>query len=321
MFKNKEGKVRSGWKITAVFAAFLGISLIIGTIVGSIASIILLSQGKLDPTTMEFTAEGMKDMDQVNFILMLFQEIVLMLTPIIAWKKVMKRPLSNMGLTPFKKHWKEFIAGLLFGIVSITLVFLALILTGNAIVESWSPTFSINLLTYLVLFIFVGLAEEIFGRGYIMATLRQTRKLPVVIIVSSIIFALLHGANPGIGPLPLINLTIFGIMLAYIYIKSGNIWMCIGFHISWNYFQGNIFGFKVSGTNPRGLLTTYYESNNLLNGGDFGPEGGLFVTVILILGFAFIRYYYRNSTFDFMASEPENSTLDFIASEAEAKEE
>lgn len=304
MFKNKEGKVRSGWKIAAVFGIFLGINLVIGTIIGTVATVVLITAGNLDPMTMQYTADGTQMMNQLNLILMFIQEIIMIFTPIIAWKYVMKRPLTNMGFGSIKIHGKEFITGLLFGIVSMTIVFMALLLSGNATVTSWTPVFSLNTLIYLVLYILVGFAEEIFGRGYIMATLRQTRNIPVVILVSAIIFALLHGMNPGIGILPLINLTIFGILFAYTYLKSGNIWMAIGYHITWNYFQGNVFGFKVSGTNTGGILTTTYENNTIINGGDFGPEGGLFVTAILLLGFVFVTYYYRNSTFDFLSTEP-----------------
>lgn len=305
MFKNKEGKVRSGWKIAAVLGTFFAVVIAIGGITGIIASVILISGGNLDPSTLNYTDNGMKIMENLNKILLFIQEIVLIFTPIIAWKYVMKRPLSNMGFPSLKEHSKELVIGLLFGIVSMTIVFIALLLTGNAVVESWTPHFTSDTIIYLVIFILVGFAEEIFGRGYVMSVLRQTRSIPAVVLISSILFALMHGANAGIGILPLINLALVGVLFAYMYLKSGNIWMPIGYHITWNYFQGNVYGFKVSGTAPEGIITTTYASNNIFNGGDFGPEGGLFVTAVILLGLLFVRYYYRNETFDFIASEPE----------------
>lgn len=305
MFKNKDGKVRSGWKIAAVMGAFLGITLILGSILGAIVGVILVAQGHFDMATMDYTETGHAIINQLNLVSMFIQEVVMIFTPIIAWKYVMKRPLSNMGLTSVKKNWKDLSAGLLFGIVSMAIVFIVLILTNQASVESWRPTLSLDLIIYLLFFILVGFGEEILGRGFIISALRQTKNIPAVLIISSVIFALLHGTNPGIGILPLINLTLIGLLFAYMYLRSGNIWMPIGYHITWNYFQGNIFGFKVSGINANGLLTTSIENNNILNGGAFGPEGGLLVTAIILIGFIFVKYYYRKSEYDFLASEPE----------------
>ena len=313
MFKNKDGKVRSGWKIAAVTGVFFAITLIIGSILGAIIGVILIAQGNFDMTTMDYTEAGTAMISQLNLVSMFIQEFLMILTPIIAWKYVMKRPLSNMGLTKLKKSWKDLSVGLIFGIISMTVVFVILLITNQASVETWKPSFSIDMIIYLVLFVLVGLAEEIYGRGFIMSTLRQTKSIPAVLIISSVLFALLHGANAGIGILPLINLTLIGLLFAYMYIRSGKIWMCIGYHITWNYFQGNVFGFKVSGTTTKGLLTTSIEKSTILNGGNFGPEGRLFVTAVILIGFLFVKYYYCKSEFDFLASEPEIIVADEVA--------
>lgn len=304
MFKNKEGKIRSGWNIAFMMGASLSIITIISSVIMLMVTAILIARGDYDYQLLTYSQLGEQIINLAYTALSFVQEIVLIAVPIIAWKLIMKRPLSNMGLTPLKSHHKELTVGLLFGIVSISIVFLALIVTGNAQVISWKPHFSYKQLVYLFLYIFVGFAEEILGRGYIMSVLRQTRNIPVIVIVSSIIFSLLHSLNPGIGILPYINLILVGVLFAYMYLKSGNLWMCIGYHITWNYFQGYVYGFKVSGTETDGIITTEFSSSNLLNGGAFGPEGGLFVTIVILLGFLYVHYYYRNSNFDFVASEP-----------------
>jgi hypothetical protein len=107
------------------------------------------------------------------------------------------------------------------------------------------------------------------------------------------------------------------VFTAYIYIRSGNIWMCIGYHITWNYFQGYVFGFKVSGTNSQGMLTTVFPKNSILNGGAFGPEGGLFVTIVILLGILFVKLYYKNSQFDFMAVDLKAVTPESLHDTAE----
>lgn len=308
MFKNREGKVRSGWKIAAVLAIFYGSVMILSMIIGVLASVILMATGDLQTgaTALEYTytERGQKIMENINYVMMLVQEIVTILVPILAWKISTKRKVSDMGLTPIKSNYKELIAGLLFGIVSISIVFVAIVLSGQGEIATWKPHFAVSQLIYLLMFILVGFAEEILSRGYIMSVLRQTKSIAVIMIVPSVIFALLHSFNSGIGAIAYINLTLVGVLFSYMYLKSGNIWMPIGYHITWNYFQGNVFGFKVSGTEVDGILSTTYAEDSFLNGGAFGPEGGLFVTAILLIGFVVVNLYYKNRKFDFLSMDP-----------------
>ena len=68
-----------------------------------------------------------------------------------------------------------------------------------------------------------------------------------------------------------------------IFMKTENLWMCIGYHITWNYFQGDVFGFLVSGNVTDSIYTINTISPNIINGGSFGPEGGLVVTILLVI--------------------------------------
>ncbi len=308
MFKNKEGKVRSGWKIAAVLAIFYGSMMVLSILVGILVSGILMATGDLqagvNAFSYSYTERGQKIMQNINLVMMFIQEVITILLPILAWKITTKRKLSDMGFTPIKSDYKELIAGLIFGIVSISVVFAAIVLSGQAEIATWKPHFAVSQLLYLLMFILVGFAEELLSRGYIMSVLRQTKSIAAIMIIPSVIFALLHSTNSGIGIIPYINLTLVGILFSYMYLKSGNIWMPIGYHITWNYFQGNVFGFKVSGTEVEGMLSTTYTKDNFLNGGAFGPEGGLFVTVILLIGFVVVHLYYKNKKFDFLAMDP-----------------
>lgn len=320
MFKNKEGKIRSGWKIIFLLAISIASITIINAILGGAVGALLTASGDMtvrSMTDITYTARGEKILGIVNTVAMLLQEIIFIVATVIAWKLIMKRKLTDMGFPSLKSHTAELIIGLVIGIVSISAVFALLVLTGQAQVESWTPRFVSSQLVYVLIFISVGFAEEIFGRGYVMSVLRQTKSKPVIVIVSAAVFALMHAANPGVGPLPYINLALFGVFTAYIYIRSGNIWMCIGYHITWNYFQGYVFGFKVSGTDSQGMLTTVFPKDTILNGGAFGPEGGLFVTVVILLGILFVKLYYKNSQFDFMAVDQHPVTPESLKDTAE----
>ncbi len=303
MFKNKEGKVRSGWKIAAMMGASFSVLIILSAIITIAIYAILVINGDAEFPSMTFTERGQHWISVTNTVLIFLQEILFILTPIIAWKFIIKRPLSNMGITSIKNNGKELIIGLLFGIISITIVFIALIVTGFAKVSAWEPHFSIQQIIYLFVFILVGFAEEIYSRGYIMSVLRQTRNRTVIFAVSAILFAVMHSTNQGIGLIPYVNLTLAGILFATMYFKSGNLWMCIGYHITWNYLQGYVYGFKVSGNDATGILLTEPIGNTMINGGAFGPEGGLYVTAIMVIGIIFVVIYYRNNEYDFMSAD------------------
>ena len=85
--------------------------------------------------------------------------------------------------------------------------------------------------------------------------------------------------------------------------------MFIGYHITWNIFQGVVYGMPVSGLQPPGIITTKYMESNLLNGGAFGIEGGILTTIMTLLSFLFVWYYYRNSNYDFLSDKEKQETL------------
>ena len=114
----------------------------------------------------------------------------------------------------------------------------------------------------------------------------------VVYIVSSLIFGVAHLLNPNVAVLGIINIFLVGLLFAYMYDKTKSLWMPIGYHITWNYFQGNVFGFPVSGTTPHGLYGIDVSmGNNWLTGGSFGLEGGLLATLMIVLGFVVTNLY------------------------------
>jgi membrane protease YdiL (CAAX protease family) len=230
------------------------------------------------------------------------QEFVIIVIPMIAWRFFEKKSFKDMGFGNIMDNKKDLLIGLLFGALSMTIVFMFILLTdsGELAYSLLKPKISIWIFVDLLLFIAVGFAEEILGRGYIMTVLKQTRNIYVVMIVSAVIFSLLHISNPNVSLIGLINIVLVGILFSYMYVKSGGIWMPIGYHITWNYFQGNIFGFQVSGLEQVGIYKTKVLSGNIINGGAFGPEGGIATTVVIMMGILFVAWYYRNSDYEFL---------------------
>ena len=171
--------------------------------------------------------------------------------------------------------------------------------TGNVVVEGVNSPFSLSLFAWVLVFVAVGIAEEVMNRGFIMSVLRRTNSRFLVIVVPSLIFGLIHLTNPNVTLLSVVNIVLLGIALSLMYYKSGNVWMCIGFHIAWNLFQSVVYGMPVSGLDVPAFLVSAYPVGNLLNGGGFGIEGGVLTTVAAVSVMAFTLFYYRTSEYRF----------------------
>lgn len=299
IFKNKYNEVRSGWKILLVFilayALTFGATMLFGVIIG----IFLLSNGNTD-YLMNFNVDSTTQYELIFQLTTSINNILFILSCIIIWKLFEKKKISKMGITSIKKGYKELIVGLALGAVAMSIVAIVIISIGDVslINPIRKPQITISLLYGLIGFIFVGFGEEILSRGYIMSVLKQTRNKWIVLIGPALIFAALHLGNNGIDLLSFINLFLVGVLFAYMFMKSKSLWMPIGYHITWNYFQGYVWGFGVSGISVNGLYKVENISNNIINGGAFGPEGGIVVTIITCLTFYFVYRYYKNNDVD-----------------------
>jgi membrane protease YdiL (CAAX protease family) len=136
----------------------------------------------------------------------------------------------------------------------------------------------------LLLYVVVGISEELLMRGYPFRTLERAASPLVALSVTSVLFSLIHVRNPGIDLPSLCNICLAGIWLGRARIVSGQLWLPIGLHTGWNFAQGTIFGYPVSGMLDETVLRTSVQAPTWFTGGNFGPEGGVLVTVVLILG-------------------------------------
>ena len=299
LFKNKSNEIRSGWKIFLVFLLTYGLSFIVSIILGIVLAII----GSVTGNT-EYLLTGniasIINSELIFLVSVVLSNCVSIISCIIVWKWLDKKKIREMGVTSIKRGRNEFLVGLGVGAITISIVAVGIICFGNVefVNPINKPNISLSLIYGLISFVFVGFGEEILSRGYIMSVLKQTRSKWVVLVGPALIFAMLHLANNGISVLAFINLFLVGLLFAYMFMKSKNIWMPIGYHITWNYFQGYIWGFGVSGNDVQGLYKIKNVSDNIINGGAFGPEGGLMVTIIICLTFGFVYWYYKDENID-----------------------
>ena len=163
--------------------------------------------------------------------------------------------------------------------------------------------FVIPFIIGLIFYIIVGFYEEILFRAYPITNLSEglnkgnsiaKKALIGAYILSAIIFGLFHSGNSNVTILGVINIILLGLFFGLPYILSGELSMSIALHISWNFIQGLIFGFPVSGEqNNISIILTEQGGPQMWTGGAFGPEGGLLVSILLLVGCVFIMLWFK----------------------------
>ncbi len=122
----------------------------------------------------------------------------------------------------------------------------------------------------------IAIFEELISRSFFINGLKNYIKSEYLIIfITGIFFSLAHILNKGVTIISSISTFIGGVMYAYAFLKSKNIWLPIGLHFAWNFVQGCVFGFFVSGYHFSSILNIEILENNFLTGGAYGPEGSL----------------------------------------------
>ena len=149
----------------------------------------------------------------------------------------------------------------------------------------------------------VGVYEEVVSRGYQLRNLaeglyRRERSIRAALfagtLLSSVLFALLHVLSAPLSPLRVTGLVFDGILLASGYVLTGSLGVSIGLHSGWNFFQGAVFGFPVSGDlEPGSLVDLTQGGPEWFTGGSFGPEGGVAGILAALAGIAAITAWAR----------------------------
>lgn len=225
-------------------------------------------------------------------VYMLFSTIAIILTALIYCRYIEKRSFRSMGFVK-RGLLKEYALGILVGAVMFTVAVLLCTITGSISITGFSPGFALGaILLFFLGYMVQGMSEELFCRGYFMVSVARKHSLITAIIANSILFSLFHLLNSGVTILAIINITLFGIFASVYMLKRGNIWGVAAVHTSWNFVQGNIFGIKVSGINMTNSLlsTDVSDRYTILNGGSFGLEGGLAVTIVLIIAILLLTF-------------------------------
>jgi membrane protease YdiL (CAAX protease family) len=212
-----------------------------------------------------------------------------------------KRSFVSLGLELDRHTWLDLAAGIGITFVMMGSIFVAewslgwLTLNGFAWATDAPKDIVINVLIFLVIFIFVGWNEELMSRGYHLQTIVSGLTLFWGLVISSAIFGVLHLGNPNATWIGAAGIFFAGMFLGYAFVRTGRLWLSIGLHVGWNFFEGVIFGFPVSGLSLFHLTRIAVAGPKLWTGGDFGPEAGLVMLPAIALGMTLIYLYTRQN--------------------------
>ncbi len=282
------GKRKPYWFVAIPMAA---VFLLVPNILVSLLIIVL----RLAPFLRSLTTNVNPLLAAVGQIIILVASFVPVLLAIWAWVRfVERRPFWTLGIEragAVSKYLRGVLAGFVMFAASIgTLAIFGTISTaiGDPRQEGLNALGGV-LLVYLGWAI-QGPTEEVLCRGWLLQTQGARYRPWVGIVISSLVFALLHSLNSGFSAFAAVNLLLFGLFAALYVLYEGSLWGIFGWHAAWNWAEGNVFGTQVSGSHPIGgvLFNLRTLGPSWMTGGAFGPEGGLIVTFVLFIGIALL---------------------------------
>ncbi|MBE0367756.1 CPBP family intramembrane glutamic endopeptidase [Pseudoalteromonas aurantia] len=264
IFYDDNKKVRNGWWII-LFIGLIALTRPIYKPVKQVLSQIGFTEHMLEP---------------VSLILLFFVTYICL--------RIRRQSLSDVGIRINLYWFKQFFIGTFAGIGMI-LITVLLIYAIDGVTFELNQERDINIVIYgLYLFLLGAFFEELLHRGFIFQRLIEgIGPIGAQLLIASL-FAFGHAGNPGMeGTTEIfatLNLFLLSLIFGFAYIKTHSLALPIGLHLGWNWAQGNILGFGVSGHNTAGWLKpTFHGVDEWITGGNFGPEASIFSIAVCIL--------------------------------------
>lgn len=249
---------------------------------------------------------GVASIQEFFFHYILYYELfsfVFILILFIFWVKVIeKNSLSTLGFV--KRNWLKYLGwGILISLLQMGVIALAYQVCGIG-------TFELNELSLEPILFILGLfpfwllqggTEEVATRGWLLTRIAARTNLSLAIAISSSLFGILHLGNSGVTFLSLLNIILDGVLAGLLFIYTDSIWLVVAQHGTWNYVQGNLLGFQVSGTGADASIFSFTMGSgpDWLTGGEFGAEGSIITTLVLLVSLVIVyRIGERKEKFD-----------------------
>ena len=255
-----------------------------------LTGIVQIAAGKIIPASPAKAAGSVLN-DQYVLISLLLSVVCAFATVYFFRTVVDKQSFASLGFR-FRDNVSHAGAGLFTGLLLLGVGTLALV-AGNYLQWSGISFNASDLFLCLGLMVLVAFGEEIVFRGYILSNLLPSMNKWAALAISALLFTLFHLGNPGITPVAIANIFIAGVLLGINYIYTRNLWFGICFHVSWNFYEGAVLGYKVSGLNLPTLLQQDLSGNPLFTGGRFGFEGSVLFSVLAVITAVLLAWVYE----------------------------
>jgi len=267
-----ENRLRAGWRLLLVLIALPVVSRILNPLVKPVFG------GTLEDDMIRWIFRGV---------------LVVIAATLVVWisrRYLDKKTFTSLGVRLSRLVvWDMLVgfllSGLMVGIVFVVLRYLEIIVIQEI---SWDGNGISPFLEIFLWFIGLGAAvawsEELGFRGYILQNLGEGIGIVWAVVVSCLLYGLMHMINPNSTMLSGLLIAMIGFLRIWGWLRTGQLWLSMGMHAGWNFFQGPIFGFSISGYSTESLVKHSLSGPDWVTGGSFGPEAGIVVVPVVLLG-------------------------------------
>jgi membrane protease YdiL (CAAX protease family) len=288
IFFNERDQFRSGWRV----AIFVLVVIASSVLMGALQTLLVILLPPLAFLVTDLPVGG-QALGGRHLAALIFNEsmnigIALMATAFCAWL-LERRTVASVGYRLHRGWFRDFSLGTVIGGLTIAGA-VGIIYASGAVAFAIPANRELNFaVAFLCSFLFIMLAaakEELLFRGFAFQALRQDAGPVVALILTSVPFGLLHLFNPNATIFSTINTILAGIWLGLAYLATRSLWLATALHYSWNFVQAIVFGLPVSGlvtVTPLAVLRATPGPPRWLSGLEYGPEGGVAATVMIVV--------------------------------------
>lgn len=294
---------RLPWRVAAVFVvlalAAAGVSLAAPSLRASAEALLGLAL----PGAQATAAAG-------NLVFVASQAVVYVSAVYLTGRFVDRRRFRDFGLRLDRDWWLDLGFGLVLGAALMTGVFLLVYAAGWVAVTgtfridqagfAFWPWFGWALLTFVA----IGVTEELLVRGYLITNVSEgvtwfdrvdgTSAVAIAVLGSSLVFAYGHLTNPNASLASAAGILVAAVMLGTAYALTGELAIPVSVHVTWNFFQGPVYGFPVSGIDfGLSVLAIRQTGPARYTGGRFGPEAGVLGVAASVAGIGLVLLWVR----------------------------
>lgn len=286
IFVNKEGELRSGWRIGIFLIIYILAVQLIGGSVFLLGILVPALRGLLQATDVA-TSSGWDDVLRFGVLNLISLLSVLIANGICA-RLLERRSFTSTGFQFHKGWFKDWVLGLVLGATTLTVTVglaAAVGATTFTLKNSDFATLAQSFVFFCIFFTIAAAHEEALVRGFAFQALDHNLGAITAISITSLFFGFLHLLNDDVTAFSTFNTVLAGAWLGVAYLMTRSLWLATALHFSWNFVMAFVFGLPVSGIKVfknfawlDGTSTTRW-----ISGTDYGPEGGIATTITLLI--------------------------------------